>query len=151
MNNFEITLKYVHSLCEQKNVKLTEKRQQILYSLLKANKALSAYELIDSLRLHFDQDFAPMTVYRILKFLEENTLVHKLQSTNKFVICSHISDCRIRNAPQFLICNSCQKVDEVHLDEELMDAVCSNIKETGFFISEPQFELKGICQDCRLD
>ena len=151
MNTFEITLKYVHSLCGQKKVKLTEKRQQILYSLLKANKALSAYELIDSLRLHFDQDFAPMTVYRILKFLEENTLVHKLQSTNKFVICSHISDCRVGNAPQFLICNSCQKVDEVHLDEELIEAVCSNIKETGFFISEPQFELKGICQDCRLD
>ena len=67
MNKFEIKLKYVHSLCEQKKVKLTEKRQQVLYSLLKANKALSAYELIDSLRVHFDQDFAPMTVYRILK------------------------------------------------------------------------------------
>ena len=151
MNNFEITLKYVHSLCEQKNVKLTEKRQQILYSLLKANKALSAYELIDSLRLNFDQDFAPMTVYRILKFLEENTLVHKLQSTNKFVICAHISDCRSRKVPQFLICNSCQKVDEVYLEEEIMEAVRINIKETGFFISEPQLELKGICQNCRLD
>ena len=151
MTKFEIKLKYVHSLCEQKKVKLTEKRQQVLYSLLKANKALSAYELIDSLRLHFDQDFAPMTVYRILKFLEEHALVHKLQSANKFVTCAHISDCQVRKTPQFLICNSCQKVDEVHLDEELMEAVCSNIKETGFFISEPQFELKGICQDCRLD
>ena len=65
--------------------------------------------------------------------------------------CAHISDCQNTQDTSILICNSCQKVDEVHLDEELMEAVCSNIKETGFFISEPQFELKGICQDCRLD
>ena len=149
MNNFKITLKYVHRLCEQKNVKLTEKRQQILYSLLRANKALSAYELIDSLRVHFDQDFAPMTVYRILKFLEENTLVHKLQSTNKFVICAHISDCQLRKTPQFLICNSCQKVDEIFIEDELIDAVHSNIKATGFYISEPRFELNGICRNCQ--
>ena len=134
MTKFEIKLKYVHSLCEQKKVKLTEKRQQVLYSLLKANKALSAYELIDSLRLHFDQDFAPMTVYRILKFLEEHALVHKLQSANKFVTCAHISDCQVRKTPQFLICNSCQKVDEVHLDEELMEAVCIAILRKLVFL-----------------
>ena len=149
MTKFEIKLKYVYSLCDQKKVKLTEKRQQVLYSLLKANIALSAYELLDCLKLDFDQDFAPMTVYRILKFLEEHSLVHKLQSTNKFVICAHISDCQVRKTPQFLICNSCQKVDEIFIEDELIDAVHSNIKATGFYISEPRFELNGICRNCQ--
>ena len=147
MTNFKIKLKYAYSLCKQRKVKLTEKRQKVLQSLLKADRALSAYELIDCLRRDFDQDFAPMTVYRILKFLEENTLIHKLQSTNKFVICTHINDCKLRKNPQFLICNSCQKVDEIFIEEELMEAVRSNIKATGFYISEPQLELKGICRN----
>ena len=149
MTNSEINFNYAESLCKQRNIKLTDKRRKILHSLIEANRAVSAYELIDYLRLNFDQDFAPMTVYRILNFFEKQGLVHKLQSTNKFVICAHNGDCHSRKTPQFLICNSCQTVDEVFIEDELIDAVHSNIKATGFYISEPRFELNGICRNCQ--
>ena len=98
-----------------------------------------------------DEDFAPMTVYRILNFLEDQSLVHKLQSTNKYVVCANINDSAVHKLPQFLICNSCKKVDEIFLDDGLIEAVCINIKKKGFYVSEPRFELKGLCENCHND
>ena len=149
MENFDITFKYAQDLCKKRKVRLTAKRQKVFYSLLKAAKALSAYELIDCLKADFDQDFAPMTIYRILRFLQEQTLVHKLQMANKFVACAHISDCGFHKNPQFLICNSCQKVDEIYLEKTIIQAVHTSVEKIGFQISDPQFELNGICKNCQ--
>ena len=151
MTNLEIKLKYADGLCKQRKVRLTEKRRKVLYSLLKSDRAVSAYELIECLRLNFDEDFAPMTVYRILNFLEDQSLVHKLQSTNKYVVCANINESSIHKLPQFLICNSCEKVDEIYLDDRLIEAVRINIKKKGFYVSEPRFELKGLCENCHND
>tara|TARA_Y100000589_G_scaffold255329_1_gene244320 strand:- start:3813 stop:4274 length:462 start_codon:yes stop_codon:yes gene_type:complete len=148
MKTFDITLNYVQDVCKKRKVSMTKKRQKVFYSLIKAAKALSAYELINCLKTDFDEDFAPMTIYRILKFLQEQMLVHKLQSANKFVACAQITDDGFHKNHHFLICSSCKKVDEIYLEQSIIEVVNINIKNKGFHISDPQLELNGICDNC---
>ena len=83
------------------------KRGQVLEGLLMSKTAVSAYELTDLCRNTLGYELLPMSVYRILDFLENNELVHRLSTSNKYIVCSHIS-CDPTQSPQFLICKSSQ-------------------------------------------
>ena len=76
--------------CEQRGARFTPKRRQVLAGLVESDKALSAYELTEYCREHLGFDLLPMSVYRILEFLENEDLAHKLNLANKYVACSHI-------------------------------------------------------------
>ena len=77
--------------CMEHGNKLTEKRKTVLLGLLQSERALSAYELADYCRDELGQPMPPMSVYRILEFLESEQLVHKLKLANRFVACVHIT------------------------------------------------------------
>ena len=72
--------------------------------LLESDKALSAYELTEFCRDRLGFDLLPMSVYRILEFLEGEHLAHRLNLANKYVACSHITCEHEHDVPQFLIC-----------------------------------------------
>ena len=57
--------------------------------MLQSEKALSAYELIDFCKARFGEAIPVMTVYRILDFLQDEHLAHKLNLANKFRLCAH--------------------------------------------------------------
>ncbi len=52
--------------------------------------AISAYDLLDLLR-EAEPQAKPPTVYRALDFLLEQGFVHKVESTNSYVLC-HLFD-----------------------------------------------------------
>ena len=134
--------------CEERGSKLTDKRRQVLSGLLASEKALSAYELSDFCRTELGHNILPMSVYRILEFLEEQNLVHRLNLANKYVACSHIACEHEHSSPQFLICTSCHRVEELSLPSSVMSSIKGGAKNVGYHLARNQLELECICSDC---
>lgn len=139
---------HANEKCKQLGTKLTPKRKQVLMGLVKSEKAISAYELADFCAKEFKESMPTMSVYRILDFLQEVQLVHKLSSANKFVACSHITCKHAHEVPQFLICNECQRVKEISINKSTIDDLQTNVEKAGFKLLSPQLEMSCLCDQC---
>lgn len=128
MSKIPEILHYAESGCRANGARLTEKRKRVLTGLLKSQKALSAYELIDFMQSEFAESLPAMSVYRILDFLESENLVHKLHLANKYVACSHISCAHEHEVPQFLICDECGSVKEIGIKKVLINTLKNNVE-----------------------
>lgn len=136
-------------LCAESNVKLTEKRRNILSVLLSSNgKPMSAYDVAEHYKQYFSAPIQVMSAYRMLDFLVEEDLAHKLDSTNQYIACSHIACDHEHKAAQFLICDECQSVDEVILHDDVKQAIDKSVARKGFHIQQSQLELHGLCDRC---
>lgn len=142
------SLRYAESYCADRGVKFTEKRKQVLTGLLESKKALSAYELTDYVRDKFNSQLPAMSVYRILDFLEEVDLVHRLDSAQKYVACSHIACNHEHELSQFLICRSCYLVEEISLGKSLMSALKRSAEKAGFRLTNQELEFDSLCGNC---
>lgn len=135
--------------CANRGVRLTAKRKLVFESLLSSGKALSAYEIIAFCQLHYGETILAMSVYRILEFLEQEHLVHKLHLANKYVVCSCIADDH-HDISQFLICKSCYKVKEVKINKDTLVQLQYNIEQVGFKLITPQLEMHCMCNECNI-
>ena len=144
MSNVQTTLKHV----EQQGLRLTNKRKQVLSGLLKADKAMSAYEIVDYCKNEFGAAMPAMSVYRILDFLGNEHLVHKLNSSNKYIACSHITCDHGHDVTQFLICDQCQRVKEINISQAMIGQLRKNVEDAGFHLTSPQLEMKCLCEHC---
>lgn len=124
--------------------KLT-KNQDLVFSALKgASAPLSAYALLDELR---DDGFrAPLQVYRALEKLIEFGIVHRLESLNAFVACSH-PDCGVKAVVAFTICDKCKAVTEV-VSSSLTEQLKTVAQEIKFDLKSSTIELRGLCENC---
>jgi Fur family zinc uptake transcriptional regulator len=135
-------------LCEERDVRLTPLRQQVLQLVWQSHKPLGAYAILDLLT---DQPGAknrrqaPPTVYRALEFLLEHGLVHRINSLNAFIGCSQP---RAQHRSHFLICQQCKSTVEIvdtTLDKAIHKlALNAEFTETGSFV-----EITGCCSACR--
>lgn len=142
------TIALAEQNCKTHGARLTPKRKLILQGLLQSEKALSAYELIDLCKKEFNESIPAMSAYRILDFLQEQGLAHKLNLANKYVACSHIDCDHSHEVSQFLICGQCQKVDEITLKKSTLAELQHNIELAGFSLASPQLEINCICNSC---
>ena len=90
-----------------------------------------------------------MSVYRIMHFLIQEKLVHKLETANRFIACAHIACDHPHDIPQFLICDRCKMVQEVGIQKRIMKELSNSIEHTGFTLASQQLELHGLCANCR--
>lgn len=148
MTTVKSIINHAEQHCKSNGSRLTEKRKNVLEGLLRSKKALSAYELADYCAKKFDQSLPAMSVYRILDFLQQEQLVHKLNLANKYVACSHIACNHAHAVPQFLICSECQKVEEISINKSMIDELQKNVENAGFHLSSPQLEMNCICDSC---
>src|SRR5262245_35383755 len=118
MKSSQERLQEAKTLCKQQGVKLTPLRESLLNLLYQQPLPLSAYELLRLLRESHPQAEA-MTVYRILNFLENHHLVHRIISCNTYAAC-HTPHHPHR--PQLLICERCGISSEIN-DHTLFQAV----------------------------
>jgi Fur family zinc uptake transcriptional regulator len=145
----EDVIKHAEQSCNENGGRLTKKRKQILQLLLDNHGPLSAYELADLYHEVTHEKIPAMSVYRMLDFLIEFKLVHKLASTNKFMACSHIACDHEHKTPQFLICDDCNSVNEIDIDSKLIGALEKSIEDKQFKLKSPQLELHGVCESCQ--
>ena len=148
MVNAETVIDEAEHRCREQGARLTEKRKQVLSGLLNSDTALSAYELVDYCKTEYGQALPAMSVYRILNFLQEQHLVHKLNLANKYVACAHITCDHDHGVPQFLICSECQSVKEISVAKSVINALNRSVDEAGYQLMSPQLEINCLCQEC---
>ncbi len=148
MSTVRKTIQHAERHCKEHGARLTNKRKQVLSSLLQARKALSAYDLVDYCRTECGETIPPVSVYRILEFLQDEQLVHKLNLVNKYVACSHITCDHEHDVPQFLFCGQCQKVKEISISKSTLADLKKNVEKAGFYLVSPQLEMNCLCDDC---
>ncbi len=148
MQDINKILDAAEASCSASGARLTDKRKQVLSCLLQSQKAQSAYDLIQGVKENYGATMQPTTMYRILDFLESENLIHKLQLANKYIYCSHISCDHSHEVPQFLICNSCDRVVEIDVNSELIKSLTRTVEQVGYTLVSPQLELDCLCADC---
>jgi len=123
------------------------KNQSLVFNCLSNSKGpKSAYELLDELR--GDGLKAPLQIYRALEKLQEFDLVHRLESLNSFVACSH-PNCHEQNAlTAFAICEKCDAVSEFS-DDQVEKRLSIWADDREFQTSKTSLEIRGICKECR--
>lgn len=148
-SDIDTAIQQAEQKCQSGGGRLTQKRRLILEILLENDQPQSAYEISDLYQIKSGDKIPAMSVYRMLDFLMENGLVHKLTSTNKFLACSHITCKHAHQTPQFLICDNCHSVNEIGIDTKLISALKKSIDASHFQLNSPQLELHGLCENCQ--
>ncbi len=123
---------------------LTRNQSLVFEALIAADAPLGAYGILDALR--DDGLRAPLQVYRALDKLVAEGLVHRLESINAFVACSHPHDHRTR-VIAFAICGVCGQVSEFS-DEAVETRLGSWASDHGFRPDKTVIEIRGTCSDC---
>ncbi|MFN0264199.1 Fur family transcriptional regulator [Tepidamorphus sp. 3E244] len=121
------------------------RNQSLVYGALEGSDGpLSAYAILDELREEGLR--APLQVYRALERLLELGLVHRLESLNAFVACSHPA-CEEDGTVAFAICETCGKVFEF-TDIELKSRIGAWAKSNAFRPRKTAIEIRGLCAEC---
>lgn len=148
MQNIDHIIEHAEAHCAKHGTRLTRKRKFVLHSLLSAKKALSAYELVDICEEKFGEKLSAVSAYRMLDFLVEENLAHRLELANKYVACEHIDCDHTHSAPQFLICKKCNKVKEVSINPDMIKDLQTSVQNSGFRLVSPQLEINCLCEEC---
>ena len=134
----------VEEICKSNKLGLTEIRKQVFEIIVKNNKPIKAYEILDKISYLNNKHSHPPTVYRAIDFLIENGFVHKLNSINSFVGCFHPN---AHKECYFLICKECNLYQEC-CDDSLKDRISKTAVQNNFIISNTTLEIEGHCLDC---
>lgn len=142
------TLGAAEDACRASGGRLTDKRKNVLAIMLRSKTPLSAYEIAEQYSQVYGESIPVMSVYRMLNFLTEENLAHKLNSENKFLACAHIACDHSHETPQFLICGRCNKVREIGIKPEVIVALRDTVENAGYRLQTSQLELDCLCEDC---
>ena len=129
------------SKCLDSGRSATPQRMSIIDELCSSNKNLSAYDLRDSLT-NKGHSFNISTIYRVLDFWIDVGVVHKLDSTNTYLVCN---DSHTHHFHVLLQCTHCKTVEE----SCQVSAKLSLPNSNEFSIKDGQvIEIDGICKNC---
>ncbi|UTW48373.1 Fur family transcriptional regulator [Bacterioplanoides sp. SCSIO 12839] len=131
-------------LCASEGARLTPIRQRVLELVWQSHKPVGAYDLLPTLAQE-GFNSAPPTVYRALDFLLELGLVHRINSLNAFVGCSHPGE---SHPSCFFVCNQCGEAQELHASQ--IDQVSAQVEAMlGVKVQQQTTELMGLCPRCQ--
>jgi Fur family zinc uptake transcriptional regulator len=130
------------ALVEQAGERMTQARLRTFEMILDAAGPVKAYDLID--RFHPEGAAKPPTVYRALGFLETMGLIHRIESLNAFVACTHAHGA---HAAGFFLCTCCGHSEEISTLDG--DALRQRATQAHFQIDRITLEVRGLCQHCQ--
>ncbi len=130
-------------ICQDAGLRFTDIRRQVLAIIWESHMPAKAYDILDKLS-STETTAKPPTVYRALDFLLESGLIHKINSLNAFVGCSHPV---LRHQCYFLICTECAEVTEC-CTQSLTRAIQKTGRENHFSSLNTSLEIQGICAVC---
>lgn len=136
-------IRVAEQLCLERGVRLTPIRRKVLELVWENHEAVKAYDLLDRIR-PFDRSVKPATVYRSLDFLLEQGLIHRVESLNAFIGCSHSGE---QHEQLLLICERCHEVEE-RPGNAVMMAVALELEQAGFILHRKAIEIQGLCSRC---
>jgi Fur family zinc uptake transcriptional regulator len=129
--------------CARRGSKLTGQRRNILACVAQGHSAVGAYDIIERMAERGSRP-APITVYRALDFLQAHGLVHKIESRNAFIACSHAHEGK---PAALLICETCGIVAELDAPE-IFERMVQKAMAQEFTPSHTLIEMSGTCGAC---
>jgi len=120
------------------------KNNSLVLNILKKNpKGLTAYQILN--RIQKFKFVQPMTIYRALKDLEEQGLIHKTNKNKAFHLCS-TSGNHDHNAV-LAVCDDCGVAEE--LNTNIFSKVIKDIRSKKKFNFENfNLEITTTCKEC---
>ncbi len=138
-----MALEQAEMICQRQHVRLTPIRRRVLELVWQKHRPVGAYDLLEQLQQQ--GRVAPPTVYRALDFLQQQGLIHRLESLNAFVGCAQPQQ---PHQGQFLICLSCRSLAEI-ADPKISRAIHHSALTAGFTALNQTVEVMGLCAGCR--
>ena len=133
--------------CARKGIQLTDLRRHVLRLILEADAPSTAYQLLGRLK-DSRANATPPTIYRVLDFLMQEHLIHKVERLNAFVACVEANH-EHGHPVQFLICRQCGTVAEIE-DHAVSTALEQAARVKGFHAGHATVEVEGTCAACYL-
>ncbi|PLW78024.1 Fur family transcriptional regulator [Cohaesibacter celericrescens] len=139
------------AVCKEKGLRLTDQRKSVLKILAASHVPASAYDILDRLnsarKEHAEAMLAPVSIYRALDFLLQNGMIHRIESRNAYVACSHTMSPH-SEITIFMLCDQCGRAGE--FQSESLGGLIERIAATAQFLPHaPVMEIRGICAECR--
>lgn len=138
----ETALEEAEALCAHHGSRLTTLRKRVLALIWQSHAPAKAYDLLNKLKKNGEAK--PPTIYRALDFLQQQGLVHKLNSQNAYVGCTHPAQA---HHCAFLICSQCGEIEEC-CQPDLMHSVLKAAKKRKFQAETVTMEIEGVCSQC---
>ncbi|WP_421695569.1 Fur family transcriptional regulator [Aestuariivirga sp.] len=129
--------------CAKSGSKLTGQRRDVLDCVAQSHSAVGAYDIIERMAGRGPRP-APITVYRALDFLAAHGLVHKIESRNAFVACTHPHD---GTPAAMLVCEHCGLVAELDVPD-VFKSLETSAGAQNFVVHRSVVELTGLCAAC---
>ncbi|MBO4369622.1 MAG: transcriptional repressor [Desulfovibrio sp.] len=133
----------IEKVCRESGERLTDLRKEILSLMLKEEKPLKAYEILEKMR-DYGKKLTPATIYRVLDFLTEKGFVHRINFLNAFIPCTE--DHKKRPSILF-VCSVCFKTVEID-DQSIYNILQDHINSIGTIHDKECIEICGMCKDC---
>lgn len=130
--------------CEAHGAQLTEQRREVLELLLRRAGHAKAYDIQEDMQARHGR-VAPTTVYRALDFLIEQQLVHKVDTTNSYVVCEHGH--HDEHPTMMLICSRCGSIQEWQAPG-WFEGLKAALKADASAFAPAAIEIKGRCSAC---
>lgn len=130
------------SLIRQTGQRLTEPRLRVLSLLLGAPSALSHNEIEEGLTA--EQPFDRVTLYRVLDWLVEYRLAHKIAGDDRV----WRFNAEIESAPHHHAHFKCARCHKVFCLEDVHPALKIDLP-SGYLPEEIEVTVKGVCANCR--
>jgi|TARA_Y200000002_G_C22626329_1_gene640440 Fur family zinc uptake transcriptional regulator len=120
------------------------KNNYLVLNILKKNpKGLTAYQILN--RIQKFKFVQPMTIYRALKDLVEQGLIHKTNKNKTFHLCNS-SENHDHNAV-LAVCNDCGLAEE--LNTNIFSKIIKDIKtKKKFNFDNFNLEITTTCKEC---
>ena len=86
--NVEQLVDKAKQVCDNRGARFTAIREKVFRLLAAKQGGVGAYDLLEELKVS-EPGAKPATIYRALDFLAELGFIHKIESTNAFMLCHH--------------------------------------------------------------
>ena len=120
---------------------LTKQRCLIIETLAANELPMSAYELRDQINIT-EQNLNISTIYRVLDFWIGLGLIHKIESANRFMVCSD------EHRHQFHAIQHCIRCENVRESCELASQMRIEMSHEFRALKNQVIEIQGTCLDC---
>lgn len=132
------------ALVQHQGARFTPMRRATYDLLLMQKAPLSAYDILARLETELKKKLAPPTVYRALDFLLAQGLIHRLETSNAYLVCDHPGAV---HESVYLVCSQCGEAQEVD-DQAVSLVLQAKARAFGFRPDKQVIEVQGTCKRC---
>lgn len=134
---------YLKKIEQHSLIEVTPLRRDIIKILYQAKSPIGAYDVLEVLK-KARPNAKPPTVYRVLDYLINANIIHKIDSSNTYTCCKVESTC---SNSIILTCKSCKKITEIPAPT-IIKKIKSISKDSNFQISHNPIAINGLCKKC---